>query len=135
MKLRRIITITALAAAGLVTVAAASPQSDKQPVTSSTGRFGDPNTIARKYQDYLFGILKEVKANELILSKTKYGVDQGFKITKKTKFTLDGKPSTIDKLKVGEGIYIDVDTDKKTGDLMSKKEVSGVDLPSIPSEQ
>ena len=135
MKLRRIITITALAAAGLVTVAAASPQSDKQPVTSSTGRFGDPNTIARKYQDYLFGILKEVKANELILSKTKYGVDQGFKITKKTKFTLDGKPSTIDKLKVGEGIYIDVDTDKKTGDLMAKKVVSGVDLPSIPSEQ
>ena len=135
MKLRRIITITALAAAGLVTVAAASPQSDKQPVTSSTGRFGDPNTIARKYQDYLFGILKEVKPNELILSKTKYGVDQGFKITKKTKFTLDGKPSTIDKLKVGEGIYIDVDTDKKTGDLMAKKVVSGVDLPSIPSEQ
>ena len=135
MKLRRIITITALAAAGLVTVAAASPQSDKQPVTSSTGRFGDPNTIARKYQDYLFGILKEVKPNELILSKTKYGVDQSFKITKKTKFTLDGKPSTIDKLKVGEGIYIDVDTDKKTGDLMAKKVVSGVDLPSIPSEQ
>jgi hypothetical protein len=135
MKLRRIIAITALAAAGLVTVSAASPQSDKQPVTSSTGRFGDPNTIARKYQDYLFGILKEVKPNELILSKTKYGVDQGFKITKKTKFTLDGKPSTIDKLKVGEGIYIDVDTDKKTGDLMAKKVVSGVDLPSIPSEQ
>jgi hypothetical protein len=135
MKLRRIITITALAAAGLVTVVAASAQSDKQPVTSSTGRFGDPNTIARKYQNYLFGILKEVKPNELILSKTKYGVDQGFKIIKKTKFTLDGKPSTIDKLKVGEGIYIDVDTDKKTGDLMAKKVVSGVDLPSIPSEQ
>ena len=135
MKLRRIIAITALAAAGLVTVVAASAQSDKQPVTSSTGRFGDPNTIARKYQDYLFGILKEVKPNELILSKTKYGVDQSFKITKKTKFTLDGKPSTIDKLKVGEGIYIDVDTDKKTGDLMAKKVVSGVDLPSIPSEQ
>lgn len=135
MKLRRVITITALAAAGLVTVSAASPQSDKQPVMSSTGRFGDPSTIARKYQDYLFGILKEVKPNELILSKTKYGVDQGFKITKKTKFTLDGKPSTIDKLKVGEGIYIDVDTDKKTGDLMAKKVVSGVDLPSIPSEQ
>jgi hypothetical protein len=135
MKLRIIITITALAAAGLVTVSAASPQSDKQPVVSSTGRFGDPNTIARKYQDYLFGILKEVKPNELILSKTKYGVDQGFKITKKTKFTLDGKPSTIDKLKVGEGIFVDVDTDKKTGDLMAKKVVSGVDLPSIPSQQ
>ena len=135
MKLRRVITITALAAAGLVTVSAASPQSDKQPVMSSTGRFGDPNTVALKYQDYLFGILKQVKPNEVILTKTKYGVDQAFKITKKTKFILDGKPSTVDKLKVGEGIYIDVDIDKKTGDQIAKKVISGVDLPSIPSEQ
>jgi hypothetical protein len=135
MKLRRIVTAAALAAASLVTPAAATPQSDKQPVTSNTGRFGDPNSVARKYQDYLFGMLKEVKPNELILAKTKYGVDQGFKITKKTKFTLDGKPSTIERLKVGEGIYIDVDRDKKTGDLIAKKVVSGVDMPSIPTEQ
>ena len=134
MKLRRIIITTALAAACLTTLDAA-PQSDKQPVTSSTGRFGDPNSVARKYQDYLFGIVKEVNANEVILAKTKYGVDQAFKFNKKTKFTLDGKPSTYDKLKVGEGIYIDVDTDRRTGDLIAKKVVSGVDMPSIPSAQ
>ena len=133
MELRRIITITALAAAGLVMVAAASPQSDKQPVTSSTGRFGDPTSVATKYRDFLSGVLKEKNPNELILTKTKFGVDQTFKLNKKTKFILDGKASSFDKLKVGEQIFIDVDTDKKTGDLIAKKVVSGVDMPSIPS--
>jgi hypothetical protein len=62
-------------------------------------------------------------------------VDQAFKFNKKTKFTLDGKTSTFDKLKVGEGIYIDVDTDKKTGEPIAKKVISGVDMPSIPAEK
>jgi hypothetical protein len=134
MKLDKIMIIAALAAACLGTLAAA-PQSDKQPVVSSTGRFGDPSAVAIKYRDYLFGIVKEVNANEVILSKTKFGVDQSFKFTKKTKFFQDGKPSSFDKIKVGEGIYIDVDTDKKTGDQLAKKVVSGVDMPKLPSEQ
>ena len=134
MKLRKILMTTTLAAACLATLAAA-PQSDKQPVTSSTGRFGDPSSIAHKYQDYLYGVIKEMNPNELILTKTKFGVDQTFKLNKKTKFTQDGKASSFDKLKVGDRIYIDVDTDKKTGDLIAKKVVSGVDMPSIPSEQ
>ena len=103
MKRRRILMATALAAACLGTLAAA-PQSDKQPVTSSTGRFGDPTAVAGKYQNYLFGIVKEVNADQVILSKTKYGVDQAFKFTRKTKFLQDGKPSSFDKIKVGEGI-------------------------------
>ena len=134
MTLRKVIVIGMLAA-GTAAALAAAPQSDKQPIISSTGRFGDPSVIARKYRDYLFGILKQVKPDELILSKTKYGVDQGFKITKKTKFVRDGKHSTIDKLKPGEGIYIDVDTDKKTGDLIAKKVVTGTELGTIPSDQ
>ena len=132
MKLRRILMTTTLAAACWATLAAA-PQSDKQPVTSSTGRFGDASATARKYQDYLFGIIKELNPNELILTKTKFGVDQTFKLNKKTKFTLDGKASSYDKLKVGDRIFIDVDTDKKTGVLTAKKVVSGVDIMSIPS--
>jgi hypothetical protein len=134
MKLRRILMATALAAACLGTLAAA-PQSDKQPVVSSTGRFGDPSAVAGKYQSYLFGIVKEINADQVVLSKTKYGVDQAFKFTKKTKFTQDGKPSTFDKIKVGEGIYIDLDTSKKTGDPVVKKVVSGVDMPSLPTVQ
>jgi hypothetical protein len=134
MKLRKIFMATALAAACVATLAAA-PQSDKQPVTSNTGRFGDPTSVAIKYRDYLSGVLKEKKPNELILTKTKFGVDQAFKLNKKTKFVMDGKASSFDKLKVGEQIFIDVDTDKKTGDLIAKKVVSGVDLPSLPSGQ
>jgi hypothetical protein len=134
MKLRKIFMATALAAACVATLAAA-PQSDKQPVTSNTGRFGDPTSVAIKYRDYLSGVLKEKNPNELILTKTKFGVDQAFKLNKKTKFVLDGKASSFDKLKVGEQIFIDVDTDKKTGDLIAKKVVSGVDLPSLPSGQ
>jgi hypothetical protein len=132
MKLRKIFMATALAAASLATLVAA-PQSDKQPVTSSTGRFGDPTSVATKYRDFLSGVLKEKNPNELILTRTKFGVDQTFKLNKKTKFILDGKASSFDKLKVGEQIFIDVDTDKKTGDLIAKKVVSGVDIPSIPS--
>jgi hypothetical protein len=132
MKLRKFLMTTTLAAASLATLVAA-PQSDKQPVTSNTGRFGDPTSVATKYRDFLSGVLKEKNPNELILTKTKFGVDQTFKLNKKTKFILDGKASSFDKLKVGEQIFIDVDTDKKTGDLIAKKVVSGVDMPSIPS--
>jgi len=132
MKLRKIIATTALAATCVAALAAAG-QSDKQPVTSSTGRFGDPTTIAIKYRDYLFGIIKEKNPNELILTHTKFGIEHAFKLNKKTKYIQDGKASSFDKLKVGDRIFIDVDTDKKTGDLIAKKVVSGVDIPSIPS--
>jgi hypothetical protein len=134
MKLRKIIATTALAATCVAALAAAG-QSDKQPVTSSTGRFGDPTTIAIKYRDYLFGIIKEKNPNELILTHTKFGIEHAFKLNKKTKYIQDGKASSFDKLKVGDRIFIDVDTDKKTGDLIAKKVVSGVDIPSIPTEQ
>jgi len=134
MKIDKIMMTAVLATACLGTIVAA-PQSDKQPIVSNPGRFGDPSTVAIKYKDYLFGIVKEVNANEVILSKTKFGVDQPFKFTKKTKFFQDGKPSSFDKIKVGEGIYIDVDIDKKTGEQLAKKVVCGVDMPKIPSEQ
>ncbi len=133
MKLRMTMIMAVVAGACMATLAA--PQNEKQPIESSTGRFGDPTSIARKYQDYLYGVIKEVNPNELILTKTKFGVDQSFKLNKKTKFTVDGKPSSFDKLKVGDGVYIDIDTNKKTGDLIAKKVVSGVDVPTIPSAQ
>ena len=132
MTLRKTMMMTALAAACLATLAA-MPQSDKQPITSNPGRFGDPTSIAIKYQDYLYGVIKVLNPDAMILSQTKFGVDQTFKLNKKTKFTQDGKASSFDKLKVGDRVYVDVDTDKKSGDLIAKKVVSGVDIPSIPS--
>ena len=132
MMLRKVITIATVAAACVATLLAA-PQSDKQPIISSTGRFGDATATARKYQDYLYGVVKEIKPGELVLTKTKFGTEQSFKLTKKTKFTLDGKASTLDQLKVGESVYVDVNTDRKTGGLIAKKVVSGVDIPTLPS--
>lgn len=125
--------IAGLVVAACLTSVLAAPQSEKQPVMPENGRFGDPTGTARKYEGYTYGVIKEIKPNELVLTKTKAGVDQGFKLVKKTKFSLDGKPSSLDKLKVGEGVYIDTDTDKKTGDLIAKKVVSGIDIPTIPT--
>ena len=133
MKLRKILSTVTVAAACLTTLAAA-PQTEKQPITSNTGRFGDASDVARKYQDYLYGVIKEKSPNELVLTKTKFGIEQTFKLGKKTKYTLDGKPSSYDKLKVGDGVFIDVDTDKKTGEMTAKKVVSGLDMPSIPAQ-
>jgi hypothetical protein len=132
MKLKRILMTATLSSACLAALAAA-PQSEKDPVAPNTGRFGDATSTARKYEDFLYGVIKEKNPNELILTKTKFGVDQAFKLNKKTKFIQDGKPSSFDKLNVGDRIYIDSNTDKKTGDLIAKKVVSGVDIPSIPS--
>jgi len=134
MKFRRIILVPMLAAA-CWSALAAGQLPDKDPIISSTGRFGDPSSIARKYQDYMYGVIKEMNPNELILTKTKFGVDQTFKLTKKTKFTLDNKSSTFANLKVGDKVYIDVDKSKHTGNLIAKKVVSGIDIPSIPSAE
>ncbi len=132
MTLRRVMTTAAVAAACLSALAAA-PQNEKQPITSDTGRFGNASGITRKYEGYLYGVVKEKNPDALILTKTKAGVEQDFRITKKTKFTLDGKASAYEKLKVGDSVYVDVDTDKKTGEMTAKKVVSGVDIPSIPT--
>ena len=132
MKQHRYLAVILLACASCLT---AAPQADKQPITSSTGRFGDPDEIARKYRNYMFGVVASVNETELVLSKTKYGVDQSFRLTKRTRFTVDGKPSTFDKLKPGEGVYVDLEKDKRTGDLIVKKVVSGVDIPSVPTAQ
>jgi hypothetical protein len=134
MKVQKILAIIVLAATCVGTVAAA-PQSDKQPIVSSTGRFGDPSGTAIMYRDYLYGVIKQLNPDEIILTKTKFGVDQTFKVKKKTKIILDGKASTLDKLKVGDKVYIDVDTDKRTGVLSAKKVVDGVVVPSIPTEE
>jgi len=121
--------MAAFAVACLATLAAAQAQQDQQPIMPNNGRFGDA-TSARQYQNYLYGVIKEKNPNELILTKTKFGTDQTFKLTKKTRYVQDRKPSSFDKLSVGDKVFIDVETNKKTGDLTAKKVVSGVDVPT-----
>ncbi len=81
-----------------------------------------------KYADYLYGVVKEVSKDEIVLTKTKAGVDQPLKFTKKTKFIQDGKESTLKSVKLGDEVWVDTDQDKKTGDLIARKVVTGVFL-------
>jgi hypothetical protein len=89
------------------------------PVITDTGRFGDPTSTGRAYQHYKFGIVKKIKEDELILDKTPYGDNQSFKLLSKTKFVRDGEPTNIDRLKVGDQVYVNVKVDKKTGDFIA----------------
>ena len=130
MKQKTIFLVIALAATWVVSPA--QTQDSKYPAQPSTARYGDPTSIARQYQDYLYGVVKSLNENELVLTKTKFGTDQTFKLNKKTKFTQNGKSSSLDKFSVGDKVWVDVEKDRKTGDLIAKKVVSGVDLPAGP---
>ena len=84
------------------------------------------DTAGNKFQDYLYGVVKVVDEDQMILTKTKTGADQTFKFNKKTKFIRDGKGSSFELIKLGDEVWVDVDTDKKTGALIARKVVTGV---------
>jgi hypothetical protein len=86
------------------------------------------DTAGNKYQDYLYGIVKELNKDAMVLTGTKAGTDQTFKFNKKTKFIHDGKDSSLKSLQLGDKVWVDVDEDKKTGDLIARKVVTGVFL-------
>jgi len=124
MNLRAIALAVAL---GLV--AAGFAAAEDKPVKAGTARYGDPTSTARKYQSYLYGVIKTLDADAIVLEKTRAGIDQVIKLQPKTKFIRDEKPGSRDDLKVGEQVYVDVHEDKKTGDLYAKKVVTGVVVP------
>jgi hypothetical protein len=94
-------------------------------------RFGDPTSTARAYQDYLYGVIKNLNKNELVLDKTKFGIDQSVKLDAKTKYLRDGKPSSWDRLAVGDQVWVDVKANRKTGEMTAKKVLTGVVAPTI----
>jgi hypothetical protein len=96
---------------------------------AGTARYGDPTSTARKYQNFLYGVIKTVDANGMMLEKTNAGIDQAFKFQPKTKFIHNDKPSSRQDLKVGDQVYVDVHKDKKTGDLYAKRVISGIVVP------
>jgi hypothetical protein len=87
------------------------------------------DTAGNKYKDYLFGVVKDVNQQEMVLTKTQAGSDQTFKFDKKTKFIRDGKDISFELIRVGDQVWVDKDDDKKTGDLIARKVVTGV-LPA-----
>ena len=93
--------------------------------SANVTRLGDPTGTARHFQNYLYGVVKKINDKEMVLTKTMMGTDQTFQIVKKTKFILDGKPTNIGSIKLGEGVYVDHKEDKK-GNLIAKKVLTGV---------
>jgi hypothetical protein len=90
-------------------------------------------TAGNKYQDFLFGIVKGLSKDAMVLTKTQYGKtqygsDPTFKFNKKTKFIHDGNDSSLESLKLGDKVWVDAREDKKTGDLIARKVVSGAFL-------
>jgi hypothetical protein len=124
MSLRK--AILSLIAVILTVAASGWAQSTDAPSRPETGRFGDPTGIARKYQNYLYGVIKKIGKDEIILEKTRFGIDTAIKLLPKTRYVYNEKPSTLKELKVGDQVYVDVKTDKKTGDMSAKKIVSGM---------
>ena len=115
--------------ATLCLVTAMPAMAQNRPVKAGTARYGDPTSTARKYQNFLYGVIKTLDANGMVLEKTKAGIDQTFKFRPKTKFIHNDKPSSREDLKVGDQVYVDVHEDKKTGDLYAKQVISGIVVP------
>lgn len=121
----RVIFISMLMAGALAGPALLA-QDQKDAAKPDGGRFGNPTSIGRAVQGDLYGVVKSIKEDEIVLDKTKYGVDQTIKLMPKTKYIRDRKSSTRDKLQVGDAVYVDVKTDKKTKVMTAKKVTSGV---------
>ncbi|HEV2493328.1 MAG TPA: hypothetical protein VG204_09700 [Terriglobia bacterium] len=102
-------------------------QGPDAPPKADTARFGDPTSTGRHLQGYVYGVIKKIGHDELILDKTEYGDGQSFKLQPKTKYVRDGKAGKLAELKTGESVFIDVKKDKKTGDMIAKKVVLGLD--------
>ena len=111
-----------------VSVSALRAQQPNTPKPPDTSRFGDPTRIDRIFQDYLYGVVKSIDKNGVVLDKTPYGLPKSVKFDKKTKFIMNSKPAKLDQFKVGEGVFVQVKTNKKTGDMIAKKLVSGTDV-------
>lgn|SRR5487761_192924 len=125
------VLIIVLLAIGL-TAQQTQAQRTTAPQPPNNDRFGNPDSIARMYQDYLYGVIGKIGKHSLVLNKTKFGIPQTIMLDRKTKFLRNGKRSSIGRLRVGESVYIDTKTDKKTGTILAKKVVSGVDAIGNP---
>lgn len=118
---------------GVLTASPAWAQHGSTPKPPNNNGFGIPTAIARAYQDYLYGVVSKISSKELVLAKTKYGTPQTIKLNQKTKYVRNGKHSSLSQLKTGDPVYVDVKTDKKTGDMLARKVVSGINVTGGPS--
>jgi hypothetical protein len=127
------VTLTVLVVTGLSVFTPRWGRSQEPPTAPGNGRFGNPDqSPSEVFKDYLYGVIKSVDANEIVLDKTRFGFDQTYKLDPKIKVVRDGKPSSRDTLKVGEPVYVQVKKGKKTGDQIAKKILAGLVASKLP---
>jgi len=98
----------------------------------NNNRFGIPGGIARVYQDYIYGVIGKIGKHSIVLDHTKVGIPQTITLNRKTKFVRDGKRSSAEHFKVGDPVYVDLKTDKKTGIMLAKKVLTGTYATGTP---
>ena len=101
------------------------------PKGDETARFGNPTGTARQMQDLFYGVVKSVDKKEMVLEKTKFGIDQAIVLNEKTKYVRDGKASKVEDIKKGEQVWIRIKTNKKSGEMIAKVVMSGVIAPTV----
>lgn len=133
--MRGSVIAVALVAGSVMAAGTARAQSQSNAPDAPHSRFGNPTSIARIYQTYIYGVVKKAEKSDLILDKTKFGNDQNFKLTKDTKFIQNGKRTSRVPLKPGDMVWIDMKRDKKSGDMIAKKVVLGVAPTGGPNQE
>lgn len=127
MRTRIIYIIMWCSLGGMLTAGLAWAQVYQSPESpGAAGRLENAISVAGKYQNYIYGVVKKVGKGELILDKTRFGDGQVFKLDHKTKYVDDGKPSTLANLKMGDMVWIDAKIKKKTEEKIAKKVITGV---------
>ncbi len=116
---------------GLTAASVFSAQQNKPP-KAGTARFGDPTSTAQHLQDYIYGVVKKVEKDKLVLDKTEFGDDQPFRLEPKTKYVYDGNPGKLQDLKTGDKVFVQIKRDKKTGDMIARRVVTGVPSGGAP---
>jgi hypothetical protein len=106
-------------------------QSPESP--GAAGRLENGISVGRKYQDYIYGVVKKIEKDQITLDKTRFGDGQVFKLERNTRFVDNGKRSTKANLKVGDMVWIDAKIKKKTDEKIARKVVTGVG-PSMVSQ-
>jgi len=104
-------------------------QSTESP--GAADRLENAISVAGKYQNYIYGVVKKIGKDQIILDKTVFGDGQVFKLERNTRFVDNGKRSTKANLKVGDMVWIDAKIKKKTDEKIARKVVTGVSPKTV----
>ena len=115
----------------LGTLMAIPGEAQQKPPKNETARFGTADDGSRAFQDYLYGVVKSVSKTELVLNKTALGDEQVFLLSPKTKFIQNGKPSSLENLKIGDKVWVDKKKNK-AGDMLALKVLTGAEPTKKP---